>query len=77
MVGREQDGQTALPVHAFDQDQTLLGQGTVGMELGEQAPDIDTLLVGRRRRPDRGTYAAWYAGHVIVIGVEQHVHANS
>ena len=32
----------ALAVHAFDQDETLLGQGTLALELEEQAPDIDT-----------------------------------
>src|SRR5215471_6550251 len=35
----------AMPVHAFDQDETMLGQGTIGVELDEQAPDLDTLLV--------------------------------
>src|SRR5882724_56640 len=28
----------ALPVHAFDQIETLLGQGTIGIELATQAP---------------------------------------
>jgi len=35
----------ALQVHAFDQEPALLGQGTVGLELEEQAPQLDTLLV--------------------------------
>src|SRR5882724_7621062 len=35
----------ALQVHAFDQRETLLGQGTVGLELTAQAPELDTLLV--------------------------------
>jgi threonine dehydratase len=35
----------AMPVHAFDQYETVLGQATIGHELTEQAPDIDTLLV--------------------------------
>ena len=60
----------ALPVHAFDQDQTLLGQGTVGMELGEQAPDIDTLLVSVGGGGLIAGIAAWYAGRVNIIGVE-------
>jgi threonine dehydratase len=30
----------ALPIHAFDQRETLLGQGTVGLELAQQAPDL-------------------------------------
>src|SRR5262249_843618 len=35
----------ALAVHAFDQEETLLGQGTLGLELEAQAPELDTLLV--------------------------------
>jgi len=35
----------AMPVHAFDQPETLLGQGTLGLELARQAPALDTLLV--------------------------------
>jgi threonine dehydratase len=35
----------AMSVHAYDQDETMLGQGTIGLELDEQAADIDTLLV--------------------------------
>jgi threonine dehydratase len=35
----------AMPVHAFDQYETMLGQGTIGPELAEQTPDIDTLFV--------------------------------
>ncbi len=60
----------ALPVHAFDQDETMLGQGTVGMELDEQAPDIDTLLVSVGGGGLIAGIAAWYAGRVKVVGVE-------
>src|SRR5438270_832955 len=35
----------ALPVHPFDQEETMLGQGTVALELADQAPDLDTVLV--------------------------------
>src|SRR5204862_3303199 len=35
----------ALRVHAYDQPATLLGQGSVGLEIEADAPDIDTLLV--------------------------------
>jgi threonine dehydratase len=34
----------ALPVHAYDQPETVLGAGTVGLELAEQAPRADTVL---------------------------------
>jgi len=47
----------------------IMGQGTVGLEFSEQAPDIDTLLVSSAARPGRGI-AAWYAGRIKVIGVE-------
>jgi threonine dehydratase len=60
----------ALPVHAFDQTETLLGQGGVGLELAEQAPDIDTLLVPVGGGGLIGGIAAWYAGRVKIVGVE-------
>ena len=59
----------ALPVHAFDQLETLLGQGTLGMELSEQAP-LDTVLVSVGGGGLIGGIAAWYAGQTRVIGVE-------
>jgi len=60
----------ALPVHAFDQDETLLGQGTTGLELEGQAPDLDTLLAPVGGGGLIGGIAAWYAGRIKIIGVE-------
>ena len=60
----------AMQVHAFDQAETMLGQGTIGMELAEQAPDIDTLLVSVGGGGLIAGLAAWYAGRIKVIGVE-------
>ena len=60
----------ALAVHAFDQHETLLGQGTLGMELEEQAPQIDTLLVAVGGGGLIAGIAAWYAGRIKVVGVE-------
>jgi threonine dehydratase len=60
----------ALQVHAFDQPETLLGQGTLGLELADQAPDLDTVLVAVGGGGLIGGVAAWYAGNVRVIGVE-------
>jgi threonine dehydratase len=60
----------ALPVHAFDQRETLLGQGTLGLELEAQAPDLDTLLVAVGGGGLIGGIAAWYRGRVRVVGVE-------
>ncbi|WP_300301437.1 threonine/serine dehydratase [Ferrovibrio sp.] len=60
----------ALPVHAYDQAETLLGQGSVGLELEEQAPELDTLLVAVGGGGLIGGIAAWYAGRVKVVAVE-------
>ncbi len=61
----------ALPVHAFDQVETLLGQGMIGMELAVQAPALDTLLVPVGGGGLIGGIAAWYAGRSMkIVGVE-------
>src|SRR5205814_4436233 len=60
----------ALPVHAYDQLETLLGQATVGLELADQVPELDTLLVAVGGGGLIGAIAAWYAGRVRLIGVE-------
>jgi threonine dehydratase len=60
----------ALGVHAFDQRETMLGTGTIGLELDEQARDLDTLLVAVGGGGLIGGIAAWYAGRIKVIGVE-------
>ncbi len=60
----------ALRIHAYDQVETLLGQGTVGLELEEQAPNLDTLLVAVGGGGLIGGVAAWYSGRIKIIGVE-------
>jgi threonine dehydratase len=62
----------ALPIHAYDQLETLLGQATLGLELEQsgQAPDLDTLLVAVGGGGLIGGIAGWYAGRIKVIGVE-------
>src|SRR5438477_5519578 len=60
----------ALQVHAFDQIETLLGQGTLGLELESQAPDLDTVLVAVGGGGLVGGIAAWYRGAARVIAVE-------
>src|ERR1700686_2396863 len=60
----------ALAVHAFDQRETLLGQGTVGFELEQQIADLDTLLVAVGGGGLIGGIAAWYERKVSVVGVE-------
>ncbi len=60
----------ALPIHAYEQVETLLGQGTVGLEFEEQAPALDTLLVAVGGGGLIGGIAAWYSGRVRIVGVE-------
>ena len=60
----------ALSVHAFDDAETLIGQGSVGLELSEQASGLDTLLVGVGGGGLIGGIAAWYSGSIRIIGVE-------
>jgi len=64
----------AMSVHAFDQRETLLGQGTLALELAEQAarpgPELDTVLVPVGGGGLIGGIASWFAGATRVIGVE-------
>jgi threonine dehydratase len=60
----------AMQVHAFDQEAALLGQGSVGLELEAQAPDLDTLLVAVGGGGLIGGIAAWYEKRIRLIGVE-------
>jgi threonine dehydratase len=52
----------ALAVHAYDDPQVQAGQGTVGMELAEQAPPVDTVLVAVGGGGLIGGIARWYTG---------------
>jgi len=60
----------ALSVHAFDQAETMLGQGSVGLELEAQAPNLDSLLVAVGGGGLIAGVAAWYEGRIKVVGVE-------
>jgi threonine dehydratase len=60
----------AMEIHAFDQPETLLGQGSVGLELEQQCPNVDTLLVGVGGGGLIGGIAAWFEGRVKLIAVE-------
>jgi threonine dehydratase len=60
----------AMPVHAFDQVDTLLGQGTIGLELDAQETALDTLLVPVGGGGLIGGIAAWFGRTVKIIGAE-------
>ena len=60
----------ALVVHAFDEEHVVAGQGTVGLEFEQQAPELDTVLVAVGGGGLIGGIAAWYGSRTRVIGVE-------
>lgn len=60
----------ALPVHAFDQRETLLGAGTVALELQRQAPGVTTVLAGVGGAGLLSGIAGAYAGLAAVVGAE-------
>lgn len=60
----------ALPIHAYEGDATLLGQGTLGMELEEQAPELDTLLVAVGGGGLIGGVLSWYQNRVKIVSIE-------
>ncbi|TPL50987.1 threonine/serine dehydratase [Mesorhizobium sp. B2-4-2] len=64
----EQTG--ALQVHAFNQEETLIGQGTLGLEIENDLPGIDTLLVAVGGGGLIGGIAAWFAGRIRIVAVE-------
>jgi threonine dehydratase len=62
--------QGAIPIHAYDQIETLLGQGTVGLEINEDQSDVDTLFVAVGGGGLIGGIAAWYRENIKLIAVE-------
>jgi threonine dehydratase len=60
----------AMKIHAYDQVETLLGQGSVGLEMEQQAQGLDSFLVAVGGGGLIGGVAAWFAGKVKIIGVE-------
>jgi threonine dehydratase len=59
-----------MSIHAFDQLETILGQGTLGSELENQAPQAETLMVPVGGGGLLAGLAAWYGRHIRLIGVE-------
>jgi len=60
----------ALQIHAFNQEETLVGQGTLGLEIEADLPEIDTLLVAVGGGGLIGGIAAWFAGRIRIVAVE-------
>jgi threonine dehydratase len=61
----------AAQIHAYDQTETMLGQGTLACELADQVPHAATVLVAVGGGGLIGGVASWYADQTPrVIGVE-------
>jgi threonine dehydratase len=60
----------ALPVPAFDQIETILGAGSLGAELRQQAPAVSTVLASVGGGGLLAGICATYAGQARVVGVE-------
>ena len=63
-------GTGALPIHAYEGVETLLGQGTLGLELEEQSPRLDSLLIAVGGGGLIGGVAAWYENRTKIVAVE-------
>ena len=60
----------AMPIHAFDQEETIVGAGTLGLELEAQAPELDTALVAVGGGGLLSGVASWYGKKVRLVAVE-------
>ena len=60
----------AVSVHAYNAEPTLAGQGTVALELEDQCPDLDTVLVAVGGGGLIGGIAAWYGDRARIVSVE-------
>ena len=70
-ASRDRQAETnALEVHAYDHADVLAGQGTVGREFEQDAPELTHILVATGGGGLIGGIAAWYAGSVGIISVE-------
>lgn len=59
-----------LQLHAYDAFETVAGQGTMALELAEQAPDLDTVLIAVGGGGLIAGAASYYGGDVRLVGVE-------
>jgi threonine dehydratase len=60
----------ALLMHPFDQPEVIAGQGTIGLEIEEQVPAVDAVLMSCGGGGPLAGIAAWFDDRIRVVGVE-------
>jgi threonine dehydratase len=60
----------ALRLHAYDQHEVVVGQGTVAVEFSQQAPDLDAVLIAVGGGGLIAGCASWYTDSLQMVGVE-------
>ena len=60
----------ALEIHAYDAVETIIGQGTVGIEWQEQALGLDTVIVATGGGGLVAGISSWFEDRVKVVAVE-------
>jgi threonine dehydratase len=60
----------ALMAHAYDQHEVVAGQGTCGLEISEQVPDVGSVLVAVGGGGLIAGIASWFRDEAKVVGVE-------
>lgn len=60
----------ALVIHAYDQPEVAIGQGTLGLEVERQFPEIDTILVSVGGGGLYAGVASWFTKVANVVPVE-------
>ncbi|MEE2690227.1 MAG: threonine/serine dehydratase [Pseudomonadota bacterium] len=60
----------AMSLHAFDAPETMLGAGTMALELEQQSPGLDAILIAVGGGGLIGGSAAWHEDRTQLVGVE-------
>ncbi len=60
----------AVAIHPFNDFAVMCGQGTVGLEIEQQFPSIDTLFVSVGGGGLIGGIASWYSNRIKMVAVE-------
>lgn len=60
----------AMPVHPYNNSAVMCGQGTLGLEMEQQMPNIDTLCVSVGGGGLIGGITSWYSNRINIVAVE-------